>query len=192
MKPPPPWKDVEDVIAFINNILDQEEWDELQRGAQLEGWDGAQEIRRAIHDFNIRQLEKADEDNPTFSSVEKAAEFYAAEMSRERVRRLGSRYKFGRPPKEPGERESISLLPDAEKYCITIMELIDRHYPQVPRTKTEPFARKIAIRRIYEFLGDKALTVKKLSIFMKQPHGDRRRFGQRRPPREPKKKPNLR
>ena len=179
------------MIEFIDNILDQWDWEEAQREAQLEGWDGAPEIRRAIHDLNIRQLEKADKDGPTFGSQEKAAEFYAAEMSRERIRRLGSRYKFGRPPKEPGEAESISLLPDAERYCIAIMELIDRHY-NVNREYTEILARKIAVRRINKLLGDKALTVKRLRDFMKRPHRDRRRFGQRRPDRERKKKLNPR
>jgi hypothetical protein len=185
------------VIAFINNILDQGDWEEAQREAQLEGWDGAPEIRRAIHDLNIRQLEKTDEEKiaQLLAAKRRRQNYYAAKMSRERVRRLGSRYKFGRPPNESGEAESgeaKSLLPDAEKYCIDIMELIDRHYPKVLRGETEPLARRIAVRRINKLLGEKALTVKKLSTFMKHPHGDRRRFGKPRPPREPKKKLNPR
>jgi len=96
----------------------------------------------------------------------------------------------GRPKKEPGGAESISLLPDGERYCLAIMELLDRYYLKVLRRDTEAEAVKYAVRRINELLGEEVLTVKKLRNFMNRPSGDRRRYGQPRPQREPKKRLN--
>jgi hypothetical protein len=88
----------------------------------------------------------------------------------------------GRPKKTQGE--SLSQLPDAERYCLAIMELLDRYHPKVLRRDTEAYT----VQRINELLGEEVLTPEKLHNFINyRPSGDRRRFGQPRPQRKTKK-----
>ena len=96
----------------------------------------------------------------------------------------------GRPPRPPAERESISILPEAEGLFFGIWGLLRNFYPKqkYPELKSKDVddrALLLTVRRVKWLLDESDLTTTKLANFIGRDANDPKRYGKPKPKRVP-------